>query len=76
MVVAGRGELFSLKALTVSHKSLMISGRSVLHSVITTAQLFDRELRVFELLSVVPLPTDDIRPEDLQVSAYPQIPPL
>lgn len=69
MVVAGRGELFSLRALTVSHRSLIISGPSVLHSVMVTAQLFGRELRVLELLRVVPLSTDDIMPENLHLSA-------
>ena len=69
MVVAGRGELVSLKVLTVSQRSLMISLVFDLHSVIMTAQLFDRELRVLELFRVVPLPSDDLMARNLRQSA-------
>jgi hypothetical protein len=69
MVVAGRGELISLKVLTVSQRSLMISLVFDLHSVIMTAQLFDRELRVLELFWVVPLSSDDLMARNLRQSA-------
>ena len=69
IVVAGRGELPSLKVLTVSQRSLMISALSDLHSVIMTAQLFEREPRVLELFRVVPLPSDDLMARNLRPSA-------